>query len=181
MPYKPAQNAVFCLNLEFLKIWNFAIFEKFENICIFIFFVCFELYIDVLSVSMRFGVIFCIYMNIFKHTLLEFRNLFLCTKKVLNCFPPHPYPRRQQKSPARGQENRKTHFWLFPWFLWKIKKHPARGIKKGSPRKKTPPFSRGGPKRGNPTMTTSTITARRKGDPQHYVEGKKESNRMHCS
>ena len=26
------------------------------------------------------------------------------------------------------------------------------------------------PKRGNPTMTTSTIGARRKGDPQHYVE-----------
>ena len=29
------------------------------------------------------------------------------------------------------------------------------------------PFSRGGPKRGNPTMTTSTVTAKRKGDPQH--------------
>ena len=29
------------------------------------------------------------------------------------------------------------------------------------------PFFRGGPKRGNPTMTTSTVTARRKGDPQH--------------
>ena len=29
-----------------------------------------------------------------------------------------------------------------------------------------------GPKRGNSTMTTSTIRARRKGDPQHYVEGK---------
>ena len=34
------------------------------------------------------------------------------------------------------------------------------------------PFSRGAPKRGNPTMTTSTVTARRKGDPQHYVEWK---------
>ena len=31
----------------------------------------------------------------------------------------------------------------------------------------------GGPRRGNPTMTTSTITARRKVDPQHYVEGKR--------
>ena len=28
------------------------------------------------------------------------------------------------------------------------------------------------PKRGNPIMATSTITARRKGDPKHYVEGK---------
>ena len=54
--------------------------------------------------------------------------------------------------------------------LWKIKKYPVRGLKKGSARKQYPPFSRGGPKRGNPTMT-STITARRKGYPQHYVEG----------
>ena len=30
----------------------------------------------------------------------------------------------------------------------------------------------GGPKRGNPIMPTSTVTARRKGDPQYYVEGK---------
>jgi hypothetical protein len=29
-----------------------------------------------------------------------------------------------------------------------------------------------GPKRGNPTMTTSTITARRKGDPQHVLREK---------
>ena len=29
-----------------------------------------------------------------------------------------------------------------------------------------------GSERGNPTMTTSMITAMRKGDPQHYVEGK---------
>ena len=30
----------------------------------------------------------------------------------------------------------------------------------------------GGPKRGNPMMTTSTVTARRKGDLQYSVEGK---------
>ena len=30
------------------------------------------------------------------------------------------------------------------------------------------PFSQDGPKRANPTMATSTVTARRKGDPQHY-------------
>ena len=29
----------------------------------------------------------------------------------------------------------------------------------------------GGPKKENPAMTTSTLTARRKGDPRHYVEG----------
>ena len=29
----------------------------------------------------------------------------------------------------------------------------------------------GDPKRGYPTMTTSTVTARIKGDAQHYVEG----------
>ena len=32
-------------------------------------------------------------------------------------------------------------------------------------------FPEGGPKRGNPTMMTSTVMARRKGDPQQYVEG----------
>ena len=31
-------------------------------------------------------------------------------------------------------------------------------------------YSPAAPKRGNPTMTTTTVTARRKGDPQHYVE-----------
>ena len=31
-----------------------------------------------------------------------------------------------------------------------------------------------GPKRGNPTATTGTVTARITRDPQHYVEGKKE-------
>ena len=56
----------------------------------------------------------------------------------------------------------------------KLEKIPcqARGLKKASSRKVLPPLSRGGPKRGNPTMTTSTITARRKGDPQDYVERK---------
>ena len=29
-----------------------------------------------------------------------------------------------------------------------------------------------GPKRGNAMMTTSTITAKRKGDPQHMTRGK---------
>ena len=34
------------------------------------------------------------------------------------------------------------------------------------------PFSHGGPPKRKPTMTTNTIMARKKGDPQHYVEGK---------
>ena len=47
----------------------------------------------------------------------------------------------------------------------------ARGLKKGVRANSiTAVFSRG-PKRGNPTVTTSTITARRNVDPQHYVEG----------
>ena len=56
-------------------------------------------------------------------------------------------------------------------------------LKRGPQQKRTKqvqklqrPFSRGGPKRGNPIMTTSTVTARRKGDPQHYVEGKKDAS-----
>ena len=42
-------------------------FEKFENKCVFVFLVCFGLYIYVLSVSMRFNVIFCIYEHISKY------------------------------------------------------------------------------------------------------------------
>ena len=33
----------------------------------------------------------------------------------------------------------------------------------------------GASKRGNPTMTKSAVTTRRKGDAQHYVEGKNEN------
>ena len=60
---------------------------------------------------------------------------------------------------------------------FKRRKIPARRLKKWSLAKKMKirklhePFSRGVQKRGNPTMTKSTIMARRKGDPQHYVEG----------
>ena len=36
-------------------------------------------------------------------------------------------------------------------------------------RKLQQPFSRGGPQRGDPTMMTSTITTRGKGDPQHML------------
>ena len=33
-------------------------------------------------------------------------------------------------------------------------------------------------KRGNPTMTSSKVTARRKGDPQHYVEGQTRPHKV---
>ena len=39
----------------------------------------------------------------------------------------------------------------------------------------------GGQKRGNPAMTTKTVTARRKGDPQLSVEGKKVFEISLCS
>ena len=42
---------------------------------------------------------------------------------------------------------------------------------KGSFYKIIAAVSPGGPKSGNPIMTTTTVTARRKGDPQHHVEG----------
>ena len=42
---------------------------------------------------------------------------------------------------------------------------------KGPVFQKQRPFSQGGRKRVNPTMTISMVTGRRKGDPQHYVEG----------
>ena len=34
------------------------------------------------------------------------------------------------------------------------------------------PFAKGGPKSGNPAMTTSTVRARRKGDPRHMLREK---------
>ena len=42
-------------------------------------------------------------------------------------------------------------------------------------------LSLGGSQRGSPRMTTSTVTARRKEDPQHYVEGKKGVYRRKAS
>ena len=38
-------------------------------------------------------------------------------------------------------------------------------------KKRDLPFSEGCPKRRNSTVTASTVTARRKGDPKHNVEG----------
>ena len=54
----------------------------------------------------------------------------------------------------------------------KSEKVSCQGLKKGPARKVKPPFSRGGPKRGNPKTATSTITDWRKGDPQDYVAKK---------
>ena len=39
-------------------------------------------------------------------------------------------------------------------------------------------FPEGVQQKGNPTMTTSTVTARRKGDPQHSVEGNKSKKQL---
>ena len=83
---------------------------------------------------------------------------------------PHPHPWHQQKSPAGGANKlEKNTFVMVSYnFHRKIKKIPCQG----SARKLHPPFSREDPKRGNPTMTPSTISARRKGDRQYHVEGK---------
>ena len=47
----------------------------------------------------------------------------------------------------------------------------AGGLKRGLREQYNLRFPEGGPKRANPTVTTSTIMAWRKEDPQHYVEG----------
>ena len=47
-----------------------------------------------------------------------------------------------------------------------------KGLKSGPCDKNFLRFPEGVQQKGNPTMTTSTITAGRKGDPQHYVEEK---------
>ena len=87
--------------------------------------------------------------------------------------PPSPSPASAEVSCHGANKLEKQ---IVRWFLMicmkKVKKNPARGLKKWSPRKRSPPFTRGGSKNGNPTMTSSTATAKRKGDPQHDVEGK---------
>ena len=74
---------------------------------------------------------------------------------------PIPIPGVSKSLLPGGKQTRKQQNDHFLWSSWnKLKKYPARGLKKGSARKLHPPFSRRGPKRGNPTMRTSTITAR---------------------
>ena len=71
------------------------------------------LYIYVLNVSMRFGVVFCIYEHILKTYLGFFqKNIndfskfdFSSIKMVLNGLHPNPHPWLQQKSLTRGQTN----------------------------------------------------------------------------
>ena len=85
---------------------------------------------------------------------------------------PHLYPRRQSKFPS-GWTNIDFLFWMISMILWKKvnKENLPGGLKRGpyeqkhqKVRKLQRPFSRGGPKRRNLTMTTSTVTARRKGN-----------------
>ena len=45
-------------------------------------------------------------------------------------------------------------------------------MKRGPREKNKRRFPEGHPNRGNPTMTTSTVTAMRKRDTKHYAEGK---------
>ena len=102
-----------------------------------------------------------------------------CTKMVLNGFPPSLSPASAKVSCQGANKLEKIHCWWFSIISENCQKQSlSGGLKKGSLAKKyekntktiAAVFLRG-PKRGNPTMTTSTVTARRKGDPQHYVEG----------
>ena len=45
------------------------------------------------------------------------------------------------------------------------------GLKRVPREKKQRRFPEGVQLKGDPTITTSTLPARRKGDPQHYVQG----------
>ena len=88
---------------------------------------------------------------------------------------PSPSPASANvSSQGANKLEKNTCLMIFSDFLFfeRVKKFPVRGPKIGSARKVQPPFFRGGPERVNPTMTTSTVTARKKGDPEHYVEGK---------
>ena len=58
--------------------------------------------------------------------MFEFWNLLFCIKTVLNG-PPHPHPRLQQKSPARGQTKLEKQNDDFLFFLWRAKKVRYRG------------------------------------------------------
>ena len=154
--------------------------------CIFLCWVSLGLYIYVSSVSMRINVIFCIYVHILKYVCsiisncLQFPNLqiYFVLKGSPHPQPPLPHPRRQQKSPARGKQNWKkleTNVWWFSMILFlKSPNNTVQGgLKISLKLNYSGRFPKGGLKKGNPTMTTSTVTAKRKWDLQHYVEGTK--------
>ena len=71
MPYKLAYNADLLEHIC-LKIWMFGFCVPQIVNFFFVFLVCFELYIDVLSASMGFCVIFCIYEHIKKKVFFIF-------------------------------------------------------------------------------------------------------------
>ena len=91
-------------------------------------------------------------------------------------FPPSPSPALAKVSCQGGKQIRNKYiFDVFHSFYGKQKqkKGPVRRLKKGQRKKRKArilhwPFSWGGPKRGFPTMTTSTVT--RQGGPQQYGE-----------
>ena len=102
------------------------------------FWVCFGLYMDVLSVSMRFSVIFCIYEHIQKYICGFFENLdvskfeYCLYQNGPKWFLPHPHPRRQQKSPVRGQKMKIIITLSMTFYDFYEKKKNTGGLKRGS-------------------------------------------------
>ena len=118
----------FWKKMDFRNVWN-----KLEIKWMFIFLVCFGLYIDVSSVSMSFTDIFCIYEHILKYmfgfvrTFWTFRisNSFF-TEMVLNGSPPSLSP-ASAKISCQGAKQQNKCLNNFYVFMKTIKTYPYRG------------------------------------------------------
>ena len=122
--YKHQHQRCF-FNLKILKILNFDKLEKetfkrcFRVFCVFwVVYWCSECFYEfqchLVYIWKYFKNILLIYF--FENEVFKFRTLFLYSNGPKS--PPHTHththPRRQQKSPAGGQNNwKKQHFWLF--------------------------------------------------------------------
>ena len=105
-----------------------------------------------------------ILVDLLKNVLFYMFHYFSCSIEGATKTPP-------QRTLLQNPHNRDVSILVFRYCLKNsfFKKQVFKCCLKGL--KKQRPFSQGGPKRGNLIMTTRTVTARRNGDPQHYVEG----------
>ena len=87
--------------------------------------------------------------------------------------PPSPSPTSAKVSCQGANKLEKNALLMIFYHFYEISQKNTQpgGLKRDPREKHKRRFPERIPKRGNPTMTTSTITTSRKGDPQHYVEG----------
>ena len=118
------------LDSSFLKICIFVLWKITKQIRTFLILVCLGLYIDVLSVSVRFNIIFCIYEHIQNYFLRNFQILdfskyrkhVVCYFRSKNCpkwsLTPSP-PLASAKVSCQGAKQlmKKQYVRFILWFL----------------------------------------------------------------